>query len=92
MFENMHVYTAFTISSVCVGERGGAVERSDIFKKKMGGHNAWLSSDQQHMAIHMTIERAFNHVLTKPYTLMALKTQHLPAWFFLLQMPLKGQR
>ncbi len=40
MFENMHVYTAFTISSVCVGERGGAVERSDIFKKKMGGHNA----------------------------------------------------
>ncbi len=79
MFENMHFYTALTISSVCVGERGGAVERSDIYKRKTGGHKAGLSSDQQHMAIHITIERAFNHVLTMPYTLMALKRQHLPA-------------
>lgn len=40
MLENTHVYTAFTIRSVCVGERGGAVERSDIYKRKTGGHNA----------------------------------------------------
>lgn len=39
VFENTHVYAAFTISSVCVGERGGAAERSDIYKRETGGHN-----------------------------------------------------
>lgn len=47
-----------------------------INKREMGGH---LSSDQQHMAFHVAIERAFNHVLTKLDTLTAPKRQHLLA-------------